>query len=250
MPSILITGGSGKFGKVLIRSFLDKGWNVAYTATSQVRVDEINEEFKKTTKLKGFVANLLEPDSSNKLIRQILDANISVNYLVNNARSLSSLKIQPSGNTARIDFEQEFLLDVIVPYELSIACSSLESIDLRGIVNIGSIYGLVAATPRLYDDYLNQSPIQYGVSKAALGHLTKELAVRLAPKKIKVNCVAFGGVEGRVNSEFKERYSALTPMKSMLSEKDIPGSIHFLCSNESDKMTGQTLVIDGGWTIW
>ena len=89
-----------------------------------------------------------------------------------------------------------------------------------------------------------------GVAKAALSHLTKELAIRFASKGIQVNCVAYGGVEGRVDAEFKDRYSKMVPMGRMLLEDEITWPLDALLSEKSRPMTGQTLNFDGGWTIW
>jgi NAD(P)-dependent dehydrogenase (short-subunit alcohol dehydrogenase family) len=92
--------------------------------------------------------------------------------------------------------------------------------------------------------------VHYGVVKAALIHLTKELAVRFADKNIRVNAVSFGGVEGRVDNQFKKRYADLCPNGRMLNDNDLTGAIDFLISRNSLAVTGHNLVVDGGWTIW
>ena len=111
------------------------------------------------------------------------------------------------------------------------------------------MYGVVAPTPSLYDNFEESSAVHYGVSKAAQIHLTKELAVRLAPK-IRVNCVSFGGIKGRTDENFENRYKNLTPLQRMLEEEDVVGPIDFLVSDNSTNMTGQNIKVDGGWTIW
>ena len=67
------------------------------------------------------------------------------------------------------------------------------------MINISSIYGLVVPNLTIYESKNASVPVHYGVAKAALDHLTKELAVRLADHGIRVNAVAFGGVEGRAS---------------------------------------------------
>ena len=115
---------------------------------------------------------------------------------------------------------------------------------------MGSMYGTVAANPHLYTDPTMQSPLHYGVAKAALMHLTKELAVRLVGKGIQVNCVAFGGVEGRVDDAFKQRYAQLCPMGRMLKDNEIAGPVEMLLSDRCSGVNGHTLLVDGGWSIW
>ena len=144
----------------------------------------------------------------------------------------------------------ELLMDVVIPYELTMALSLQTGSKLASVVNIGSQYGVVTPNLKLYTDPLKESPLHYGVAKAGLGHLTKELAVRLAANDIRVNCVAFGGVEGRVDDDFKKRYSELCPMGRMLNESDLFRPVDMLLSPETSAITGHTLVVDGGWSIW
>ena len=107
----------------------------------------------------------------------------------------------------------ELLMDVVVPYELTMALVQHPSSKLESVVNIGSQYGVVAPNLNLYSDPVRESPLHYGVAKAGMGHLTKELAIRLAGQGIRVNCVAYGGVEGRVDDDFKARYSSFPNRK-------------------------------------
>jgi NAD(P)-dependent dehydrogenase (short-subunit alcohol dehydrogenase family) len=170
--------------------------------------------------------------------------------LINNARNLAYLQIGEDGVVARQDFINEFTLDVVIPYELVMALSQAQESRLRAVINIGSQYGTVAPNLNLYTNPLRESPLQYGVSKAALTQLTKELAVRLAKRGVRVNCVAFGGVEGRVDEEFKKRYAALCPIGRMLGEHELAGPVDLLLSDSASGVTGHVLMVDGGWSIW
>jgi hypothetical protein len=248
--TILITGGTGKFGRKFVEHFLAKQWCVLFTSTSESRAQEFIRQLGSPKNVEGFVSNLTSAAAAIDLIQAIQSNGYQVNHLVNNARSLDSLKTNSLGQTSREDFLAEYLMDVVVPYELSMALFNTQPEPLQTITNIGSQYGVVAANPHLYDDYPSQSPIQYGVAKAALGHLTKELAVRMADKAIRVNCIAYGGVEGRVNEAFKTRYAELTPSRRMLSEPEIIGPLDFLVQQGSSSVTGQTLIADGGWSVW
>lgn len=251
MSTVLITGGTGKFGSVLVDYFCLKGMQVVFTSTSAEKIAEIVGAYAlKEKSIVGIQVDFSVENSVQSVIQNLLLKNISIDYLVNNARSLASLAIEPDGSVTRKNFLDEYLLDVVVPYELTVALAKLGASRLKSVVNIGSQYGMVAVNPVLYTDHARQSPIQYGVAKAALVHLTKELAVRLAEQKIRVNCVAYGGVEGRVDEAFKARYAALVPNQRMLCEAEIPGPIEFLLSEASSAMTGQVICADGGWTIW
>ena len=112
------------------------------------------------------------------------------------------------------------------------------------------MYGMNAFNPNLYGEGAFRPPLQYACAKAALIHLTKCLAVQFAPQKIAVNCVTYGGVEGRVDDEFKKRYAKLCPMGRMMSADETVGAVDFLLSDKAAYMTGQNIVVDGGWGVW
>ncbi len=248
---MLITGGSGKFGLRFIDCFLSKGDTVIFTASSESSVNSVLDRFgSHKERIFGFVSDFIDKDFSKKLILMLSEKKLEPDVLINNARSLSTLKVEDCGIVNRDNFVDEYVIDVVAPYELVMGLVNNKKCQLKSIVNISSQYGVVAANPQLYDKPSIESPIHYGVAKSALGHLTKELAVRLAAKEIKVNCIAFGGVEGRVNDDFKQRYERLTPIKRMLREDEIVGPVDFLLSSNSSGMTGQTIQVDGGWSIW
>mgnify|MGYP001159794545 CR=1 FL=1 len=248
--TILITGGTGKLGKIFSKHFADSGWKVVITSTNIKKANEFKKSVKMQENIKIFLSDLSKPNAPKELIESILDQGIEINHLVNNARSLKNLYVDDSGFSSRKDMAQEYLLDVIVPYELATNLYLLQKDALKTIINIGSQYGSVAANPNLYKDNLVHSPIQYSLAKAGVHHLTKELAVRFAKNNIRVNCVAYGGVEGRVDKDFVKRYSLLAPMGRMLTEEEVLGPLEFLLTNSSSAVTGHTIAADGGWTIW
>lgn len=248
---VLITGGTGKFGRVLAAHFASHGWWVVTTSRDQARVDQLVTDIGRFGEtVLGLAVDLQQPGSSQRLVDDLFARGVVITHLINNARSMSTLAVQPDGTTLREAFAGEFEMDVVVPYELTMSLARSASHRLKAVVNIGSMYGQVAPNPTLYDGSLDRSPIQYGVSKAGLHHLTRELAVRLAPQDIRINCVAFGGVEGRVDDGFLARYAQLVPSRRMLKEQEIIGPVDFLLGDASSSVNGHVLVADGGWSVW
>lgn len=248
---LLLTGATGKLGRLLFAHFLNAGWTVVATSRDRTRLDALlAEHSQQAERAFGVVVDFQLPGAVPGVVRELSKKGLFITRLINNARSLATLAVKPDGTTQRAHFMQEFDLDVVVPYELTMALAQSDEHQLRSVVNIGSQYGLVAPNPALYDDGLNQSPIQYGVSKAGLHHLTRELAVRLAPQGIQVNCVAFGGVEGRNDTSFLRRYAELVPTRRMLNETEVAGPVAFLLDEASSAVNGHVLVADGGWTLW
>jgi NAD(P)-dependent dehydrogenase (short-subunit alcohol dehydrogenase family) len=119
--------------------------------------------------------------------------------------------------------------------------------DNGSIVNFSASTGIVSARPDLYNG--GHKHPAYSISKAGVINLTKFLATHLAPK-IRVNCIAPGGVEFDQDDKFKQAYAALTPMKRMMKKNELNKLVEFLCTSDSSYMTGSTIVVDGGWTTW
>ena len=246
--TLLLTGATGILGRALARHFTSRGWRVVATSRDPKALEALGADAGK--QLVGLAVDLRPATAPRELLRALDERGLCVTHLVNGARSLAGLAIGADGTTGREAFLEEFELDVVVPYELTLALAGSKAHRLRAVVNLGSQYGLVAPNPALYDGSLRSSPVQYGVAKAGVHHLTRELAVRLMPQGIRVNCVAFGGVEGRADAAFRARYAALTPSGRMLTASEIPGPVEFLLGEQSSAVNGQVLVADGGWTLW
>lgn len=114
------------------------------------------------------------------------------------------------------------------------------------IVNFGASTGVVSARPDMYDGA--HKHVGYSVSKAGVAHLTRILAVHLAPD-IRVNCIVPGGISHDQPIEFKNLYGSYAPMGRMASLKDLEPAMRMLLSPDNRYMTGAEIIIDGGWTI-
>ena len=139
----------------------------------------------------------------------------------------------------------EYLTDVYYPYRYTMKMVENNK-NLKNIIFFSSIYGIKVPTVR-------PIPINYQVCKAAEIYLSKILAVELAPK-IRVNCIILGGVESdrevaQQNDEFRKSYSSRTLLNHMVLPDEVSGAVKYLVSDESKGMTGQRIIIDGGYTV-
>ncbi len=117
------------------------------------------------------------------------------------------------------------------------------------VIFVSSIYGRVGPDMRLYEGTTMANPIAYGVTKAGLMQLARHFATELAPE-IRVNTLSPGGIWRAQPESFVQRYEERTPLRRMAKEEDFKGAVAFLASDLSAYVTGQDLVIDGGWTAW
>ncbi|MFC5410363.1 SDR family NAD(P)-dependent oxidoreductase [Larkinella bovis] len=123
------------------------------------------------------------------------------------------------------------------------------------IINIASIAGLIGRDRRMYEaaGMLGQ-PVDYAASKAGVIGLTRDLAGFLSPQGIRVNSISPGGFTGperQHHPAFVAAYSDRTPLGRMGKDgQDLKGVILFLASPASDYVTGQNIVVDGGFSTW
>lgn len=247
MSNVLITGGTGRIGSVLVRELLSDGHNVVFTSRSLIK----GEKFIKENSFDSNRTCALELDllDETQLKKGISKLPINIDVVIHNARAIESLRLDAAGLADKECFSSELEMAVIIPYTINNELIK-NGHTLKDIVFISSMYGVVAPTPSLYENFEKQSPIQYGVAKAAQIHMVKELAVRFATKSIRVNAVSYGGVDGRVNADFVLRYNKLNPLGRMLNDADLYPPIQYIVNNPNLNMTGENIKVDGGWTLW
>jgi NAD(P)-dependent dehydrogenase (short-subunit alcohol dehydrogenase family) len=186
----------------LARGFLSRGDAVLAVGRSEESFESLEAEIQDLNlscdQLRNFRVNLLDQEAAQLITEAVEEGGQGDIVLVNNARNRGNLLQSPGSAGSRNAFAAEYALGVIVPYELSMALSRRFGSRLTAVVNIGSQYGLVAQNPVLYEDYHADSTPHYGVTKAGLFQLTRELSVRLGHLGTRVNAIALGGVRGRV----------------------------------------------------
>ncbi len=119
------------------------------------------------------------------------------------------------------------------------------------IVLVGSMYGVVGSYPDVYEGICAASPAAYHALKGGIVHLTRHLAVTWAKDRVRVNCLSPGPFPSdKAPRELVDRLKTRSPMGRMGRPEELQGAVVFLTSSASSYMTGQNLVIDGGWTAW
>jgi gluconate 5-dehydrogenase len=119
------------------------------------------------------------------------------------------------------------------------------------VVMLGSMYGTVGSYPDAYDGLAPASPVAYHALKGGIVQMTRHLAVYWAKDNVRVNCLSPGPFPPpRINPAMVERLVGKSPMGRMGRPEELKGAVVFLASEASSYMTGQNLIIDGGWTAW
>lgn len=117
------------------------------------------------------------------------------------------------------------------------------------LVNIASVYGVVAPKFGIYNDTSMTMPVEYAAIKAAIVHLTRYVTAYIKDSRFRVNTVSPGGIMDNQPADFIDAYRKETNGKGMLDADDVVGTILFLLSNHSRYVTGQNIIIDDGFTL-
>lgn len=119
------------------------------------------------------------------------------------------------------------------------------------VVMVGSMYGVVGSYPEAYEGLVPASPVAYHALKGGIVHMTRHLAVYWAKDGVRVNCLSPGPFPGpAANAGMVERLVGKSPMGRMGRPEELKGALVFLASEASSYVTGQNLLVDGGWTAW
>jgi NAD(P)-dependent dehydrogenase (short-subunit alcohol dehydrogenase family) len=177
-----------------------------------------------------------------------------LDILVNNAALVGTSALVgwsvPFAEQSVDTFRRALEVNLTAAFALTQACTPLLADSGQGsVVNVLSIYALVGPDRRLYEGTPLDNPAAYAASKGGLLQLTRWLATTLAPT-IRVNAITPGGIFRDTKEPFLSRYVERTPLRRMATEEDFKGAFAFLASGLSRYVTGQNLVVDGGWTAW
>jgi gluconate 5-dehydrogenase len=119
------------------------------------------------------------------------------------------------------------------------------------IVTVGSIHGSLGSDRRLYAPGFPRSPVLYHAAKGAIINLTRALACEFAQYQITVNCISPGQIPKQgVDRDTYERLRRAVPLGRLGRPEDLKGAVALLATESGRWITGQNLIVDGGWSAW
>jgi len=247
---VLITGGSGQIGLSIISHYLEAGACVVNLDIKEPSLPWNN------LATKDLVFGRLYFISCDVRMRASVDEAIA---LISRTAGRVDILINCAGISVFTPFEErsdeEFsrVVDVNLKgtFLVTQAVSQLmlKQKNKGVILNIGSIYGVSVADQRIYGDSGRNSPEVYAATKAGVIQFARYLARYFGKDGIRVNCVSPGGIFSNQGEPFVSNYKYKTPLGRMGEPEDLIGGVFYLTSSMSKYVTGQNLLIDGGFTI-
>ena len=261
----VVTGGGGQLGAEFCKTLAEAGACVVVVDLNASASQAVAESLTNGGyKALAVPTNITQPDDVNALVETTLSEFGRLDILVNSAAL--DPKFDPDAMNKGITpgaFEDYPLdlwnsalnVNLTGMFLMTQACVKpmIDQGKKGSVINICSTYGLNGPDQRIYikdGKRVAFKPVYYTVTKAGVMGFTKYLAAYYAGTDIRVNALTPGGVFNNHEEYFVKNYSAKTIMGRMARKDEMNGALLFLASDASSYMTGNNVVVDGGWTAW
>jgi len=249
--NVILTGGCGNLGRVMAKHLLDFGANLFVVDVIDTPLPEL------CGSVQYIKCDLSNTDSIRSMFERVDEAG-GVDVLINNAAYGGGAGGKKMTKTRMEDFDDEtwaYGLDGTVGVTFRCIREAIPFFQKNGggsIVNIASMYGIVAPDHSIYGDTGSNSPVTYGAGKAGVVQLTKYSASYLAKDGVRVNSITPGPFPpvSRTDPDFLKILQKKTMLGRTGNPDELAGALILLCSDASSFMTGTNIVVDGGWTAW
>ena len=242
----VVTGGAGLIGREVVKGLHEFGAKVYVADINKKETDKIAG-----TEIKDVYCNINSENSVREFVDNIVKKDGRIDIFVNCA--------YPRTKDWGLKFEE-------VPFEswkknldahlggyflcCKIAAEQMKKQSGGVIINFASIYGVVAPDFSIYEGTEMTMPAAYSAIKGGIITFTKYLATYYAKYNVRANVISPGGLFDNQPRSFVDRYSQKTPLGRMGTPTEVVGAVIYLASDASSYVTGQNLMVDGGWTAW
>ena len=241
----VVTGGNRGIGRAIARALAEAGASVAIAARDEDRsapvVTELESLGRTATSVRTDVTNR---DDVSAMVSEVTRQLGPIDVLVNNAGigfHADALTLPDQ------DWQRLFATNLDGVWKASqVVGAGMVQRGHGSIINIGSISGLIINRPQWH--------APYGISKAAVHHLTRSLAAEWAQSGVRVNAIAPGYVQTEIADidlpEYRHYWVDEVPMQRYAQPEEIAPTAVYLASEASSFVTGSLIVVDGGYTLW
>jgi len=235
----IVTGGGAGIGRAIAETLASAGTAVVVSDLKQETAENVAESIRKASGMaKGVACDVTNESARTGLVQSALDAFGRISILINNAGGGGPKPFDMPLDTFRRAYE----LNVFSMFHLCQLCAPhMEAAGGGTIVNISSMAG----------ENKNIRMTSYSSSKAAVNHLTRNMAFDLGPKKIRVNAIAPGAIRTAalasiLTPEIEKAMLKHTPLSRLGEPSDIAMAALFFCSPAASWISGQVLTVSGG----
>lgn len=250
---VVITGGAGLLGQVFVACVIAHGGTAVIADINLGAAKQAAEQIKQKSKVDRVHTVALDITSKTSLIEAIdvLDKQFGkIDALVNNAYPRNKHYGRHFFDVEYDDFCENLSINLGGYFLASQQFAKYFSKQGSGqIINIASIYGVVAPRFDVYENTLMTTPVEYAAIKSGLLQLTKYMTKYFKGMNIRVNAISPGGIFDHQPDSFLKAYKQSCANKGMLDKGDLGGTLVYLLSDLSQYVNGQNIIVDDGFTL-
>ncbi len=250
----IVTGATSGLGRDMAQVLAECGCRVIITSRNEEKAVLAAGKLQKITQAEvtGFTLDQCSYESCAELMEKVVEKYGRIDILINNVGGGSGV-----GECNFLQRDSNAIKNMIdINLTGSLFCCQAASIHMARqqsgrIINLGSIAGIVGRDREMYRKVNKmEQPVEYAAAKGGVIAFTRDLAAFMAPYGVTVNCISPGGFDkGELTAAFVNAYSELTPFRRMgRMNSDLLGAVVYLASDASGYVTGQNLVVDGGFS--
>jgi NAD(P)-dependent dehydrogenase (short-subunit alcohol dehydrogenase family) len=250
---VLVTGSVGLLGLKMCEALCKYDARVVMTDINKKKLISASTELgdKYPGRILSIFIDIVDEKSVQDGLKKALDKTGSVDVLINNAYPYNKHYGRVYEDIEFKDWRENVDMHLNGYFNVTHKVSKVMMKQNSGnIINVASIYGVLGPHFGIYKDLGITMPSEYSAIKGGIINFTRYLATYLAPYNIRVNSISPGGIYDKQSPSFVKRYCKEVPLGRMASPEDIVGGIIYLASEASSYVTGQNLMIDGGWSTW
>ena len=250
---VVITGGAGLIGKEFVKAVVENG-GIAIIADINEEIglkakEDLSNELN-STRIDFIKLDITSKNSLNECIQSLDEKYQRIDALVNNAYPRNKNYGKHFFDVEYSDFIENTGLNLGGYFTASQQFALyFQKQGYGNIVNISSIYGVVAPKFEVYENTPMTMPVEYAAIKSGLIHLTKYMAKYFKGMNIKVNALSPGGILDSQPEAFLVKYKEKCLNKGMLDKSDMKGTLVYLLSDMSKYVNGQNIVVDDGFSL-
>jgi len=247
----IVTGGGTHLGTVFAESLAELGASVYIASRRQELCEEVAEAFRhRGLDVTGLGCDATNEEQVRSVVARVMEAHGRLDVMVANAGGHRTTRHPPDAPLE--EFYAAFEMNLVSTYICAQEAAKVMLPAHRGsIVTIGSIGSRLAMNPRTYTPAFQRSGAPYLAAKAGVLNLTRALAAEFGGTGVRVNCICLGQIPPpATDPEQVEIFRTMNALQRTGIPQDVKGAVALVASDAGAWITGQELMVDGGWSIW
>lgn len=250
---VVITGACGLIGRAFCEAAAQFGATIIAADIPQAEPEKFAAMLSERhgREMMGFALNVAKRDEVLQLKDAVIAKYGTIHGLVNGHQNKTHLKFEPFESVSEDNWDTVVEINLKGTFLTCQIIGSYMADQGKGsIVNIPSTYSVVAPNQNLYAGTSLGCPAAYSASKGGVDALSRYLASYWASRNVRVNMITPHGVWNNHEEQFEKNFARFSPLQRLSYNHEVASALVYLLSDASSYVTGDNMLVEGGWTVW